>query len=99
MRNETIKYASFKKKEQNKKEILLTDEINTIKHNLTQGNDQDNLLKRLKEKSQELQNLYDLEIKGYIIRSKANYIEGEEKIQNILQTWRKKDQMPKLYIN
>ena len=79
IRNETIKYASFKKKEQNKKEIQLTDEINTIKHNLTQGNDQDNLLKRLKEKSQELQNLYDLEIKGYIIRSKADYIEGREK--------------------
>ena len=79
IRNETIKYASFKKIEQNKKEIQLTDEINTIKHSLTQGNDQDDLLKCLKEKSQELQNLYDLETKGYIIRSKADYIEGGDK--------------------
>ena len=51
-------------------EIQLTDEINTIKHNLTQGNDQDNLLKRLKERSQELQNLYDLEIKGISLDQK-----------------------------
>ena len=33
----------------------------------------------MKEKNQELQNLYELEIKGYIIRSKAEYIEGGEK--------------------
>ena len=44
------------------------------------GNDnEEDDLKRLKEKDQELQNLYELEIKGYIIRSKADYIEGGEK--------------------
>ena len=78
--NETIKYASFKKKEQNKKEIQLNEEINKIKNNLMKGNDnEEDDLKRLKEKDQELQNLYELEIKGYIIRSKADYIEGGEK--------------------
>ena len=80
IRNETIKYASFKKKEQNKKEIQLNEEINKIKNNLTKGNDnEEDDLKRLKEKDQELQNLYELEIKGYIIRSKTDYIEGGEK--------------------
>ena len=80
IRNETIKYASFKKKEQNKKEIQLNEEINKIKNNLMKGNDnEEDDLKRLKEKDQELQNLYELEIKGYIIRSKADYIEGGEK--------------------
>ena len=39
IRNETIKYASFKKKEQNKKEIQLNEEINKIKNNLMKGND------------------------------------------------------------
>ena len=53
-------------------------EINLIKDNLTTGNDQENELIRLKEKNQELQNLYELEIKGYIIRSKAEYIEWGE---------------------
>ena len=80
IRNETIKYASFKKKEQNKKEIQPNEEINKIKNNLMKGNDnEEDDLKRLKEKDQELQNLYELEIKGYIIRSKADYIERGEK--------------------
>ena len=44
------------------------------------GNDnEEDDLKRLKEKDQELQNLYELEIKGYIIRSKADHIERGEK--------------------
>ena len=38
-------------------------------------------MKRLKEKDQELQNLYELEIKGYIIRSNADYIEGGEIVE------------------
>ena len=51
-----------------------------IKDNLTSGNDQENELIRLKGKNQELQNLHELKIKGYIyIRSKAEYIEGGEK--------------------
>lgn len=74
-----MKYASFKKKEQNKREIKLKQEVNTIKHYLTQGNDQDHELTRLSEKYQELQDLYELEIKGYIIRSKADYVEAGEK--------------------
>ena len=57
IRNETIKYASFKKKEQNKKENPLKEEINKIKNNLMKGNDnEEDDLKRLKEKDQELQN-------------------------------------------
>ena len=79
IRNESIKYASYKKKEQNKKETQLIEEINIIKGKLTSENDQENELKRLKEKNQELQILYEIEIKGYIIRSKAEYIEGGEK--------------------
>ena len=43
------------------------------------GNDLEDELIKLKEKNQDLQNLYQLEIKGYIIRSKAEYIEGGEK--------------------
>ena len=79
IRDESIKYASYKKKQKNESERQLIEEINLIKGNLTLGNDQENELIRLKEKNQELQNLYELEIKGYIIRSKAEYIEGGEK--------------------
>ena len=50
IRNESIKYASYKKKEQNKKESQLIEEINIIKGKLTSENDQENELKRLKEK-------------------------------------------------
>ena len=48
-RNESIKYASYKKKEQNKKEIQLIKEINTLKSKITSNNDHENELKRLKE--------------------------------------------------
>ena len=55
IRNETIKYASFKKNEQDKKEIQLNEEIDKIKNNLMKGNDnEEDDLKRLKEKDQEL---------------------------------------------
>ena len=50
IRNESIKYASYKKKEQNKKEIQLIEEINTLKSKITSNNDHENELKRLKEK-------------------------------------------------
>ena len=50
-----------------------------IKDNLNSGNDHENELIKLKEKNQELQNLYKLEVKGSIIRSKAEYIKGGEK--------------------
>ena len=40
-------------------------------------------LKRFKEKDLELQNLYELEIKGYIITSKEDYKEGGGGIQHI----------------
>ena len=79
IRNETIKYASYKKKEQNKHELRLTEDINNIKHNLTKGGEQENELKRLKEKNQELKHLYESQIQGFVIRSKASYIEGGEK--------------------
>ena len=51
IRNESIKYASYKKKEQNKKESQLIEEINIIKGKLTSENDQENELKRLKKKN------------------------------------------------
>ena len=81
IRNESIKYASYKKKERNNRENQLIEEINLIKGKLTKQSeiDQANELLRLKEKNQELQNLYEQDIKGYIIRAKAEYIEGGEK--------------------
>ena len=55
------------------------------------GNDnEEDDLKRSKEKDQELQNVYELEIKGYIIRLKADYIEGGEKITKYYANLEKK---------
>ena len=80
----------IRKNKKNESERQLIEEINLIKGNLTLGNDQENELIRLKEKNQELQNLYELEIKGYIIRSKAEYIEGGRKEYKILCEFREK---------
>ena len=43
--------------------------------------------------------LYELEIKGYIIRSKADYIEGGEKNTKYFANLEKKDRMKKRCIN
>ena len=40
--------------------------------------------------------ILETEFKGILIRSKAEYIEGAEKIPNILQIWRRKELKQKL---
>lgn len=82
VRNETIKYATKKKKEANEREHVLTKEINQLTKLLTDNNDADRsetLENNLREKKTELENLTDTKLNGLILRSKANIVEHSER--------------------
>ena len=76
IRNETIKYASYKKKCENEKERTLQAEIENIEKDLTSNPiNHETLI----NKKQELNNLLDKKLEGIILRAKADYVEYNEK--------------------
>ena len=82
VRNETIKYASKKKKDTNKRESALSDEILILNKILSETNNTDRieLIKNnLREKNNELENITDIKLNGLILSSKANIVENSEK--------------------
>ena len=86
VRNETIKYATYKNKETIKQEKTLTNEITQLQKELADSSDANiiNLLKdKLDEKSNTLETITETKLNGLIMRSKANIIKFGEKIANI----------------
>jgi len=82
IRNETIQYCSIKNKKSKKEEEVLIAEITTLQQNLINCNSADNMehiTNTIKVKQQELEQIYDKKINGYILRSKAIQVEGNEK--------------------
>ena len=79
VRNETIKYASKKKKDTNKRESALRDEILILNKALSEANNIDRIeiiKNNLQEKNNELENNTDIKLNGFILRSKANVLEN-----------------------
>ena len=65
IRNETNKYAAYKKKEKHKTENQLLEEISKVKINdMMEDKNQYDKLNKLKEENDELQNLHETEING-----------------------------------
>ena len=82
VRNETIKYASKKTKETNKRQLALSDEILILNKILSETNNTDRIeiiKNNLREKNNELENITDIKLNGLILRSKANIVENSEK--------------------
>lgn len=75
IRGEAISYSSFKHKQRNKRENTLIKQIDEIEHN-TEDNSTSELLENLKTELYEIRNE---KLKGYMIRSKAQYIDQGEK--------------------
>ena len=74
IRGQTISYSSFKKKQNDKKEMQLADDILKLEQNLTEDKTQE--LEKLKL---ELTELRQTKVKGAVIRSRAtNLLEGEK---------------------
>ena len=82
VRNETIKYASFKKRLNQENEKQYIRDIQNLAKRLTNTNDQDEidrLKTRLEQTKSDLDNITENELNGLIIRSKAQIVEQDEK--------------------
>ena len=99
VRNETIKYATYKKKETIKYEKTLTNEITQLQKELVDSSDANriNILKdKLDEKSNILENLTETKLNGLIMRSNANIVEYDEKNSKYFASLEKKRSETKL---
>ena len=79
IRNESIKYASRRKREKEREENTLKSNISKIEDNLNSNPNNENLKHKLLNENRKLDNLRDDKIKGILLRSKAEWIEGSEK--------------------
>ena len=80
IRNQTIRYTTHKRKEENKQEQSLIEEITKIQENISDNSEYGNdYLQRVQHLKMELENIRDIKIKGQMLRSKAQHIEENEK--------------------
>ena len=88
IRNETIKYGTLRKKENNENEVKLTCQIDSLDKLIgnTNSNERIEVLKQeLDARKKEINMLVENKIDGYILRSKAQMVQEGEKIVNTLQ--------------
>ena len=82
VRNETIKYETKKKKDSNRRENVLIEDIDQLTKSLTETNEAtqaETFGNILEEKRSELETLRDIKLNGLILRSKANIVEQSER--------------------
>ena len=79
IRNETIKYTSFKKKNTIKKEIDLKTELDVLEKELIDNPNNNTLLENIDNKRNELNKIIETQTNGIILRAKAAWVEGAEK--------------------
>ena len=99
VRNETIKYAARKKKENNELENRLSNDINKLKIDLTNSLNNDNsqnIKSNLDKKISELESLIENKINGSILRSKAIVVEYSESNSKYFANLEKKKYETKL---
>ena len=99
IRNETIKYATYKKKETNKKEKKLTNEIKELQNKIsesTEANVIEVLKNDLNEKKNTFEQLTETKLNGLVLRSKANIVEHDEKNSKYFASLEKKRSETKL---
>ena len=76
IRGKTIAYSSFKKRENEKQEKNLNDEIKKIESEVDLGQEQ---VINLEQKKLELQELREIKIRGMIVRSRSQWLQNGEK--------------------
>ena len=79
IRDESIKFATYKKKESRKEETEINDEIKNIEQKIIQEPLNQELISSLQAAKTKLDKLNEYKLKGMIIRTKAIWIEGSEK--------------------
>ena len=79
IRNETIKYSTKKKRQEQNKEKQLQSELDHIVKQINENPDNTHLKEIKTKKKLELEEIYDKKVNGIILRSKARWVEGGEK--------------------
>ena len=79
IRDETIKYSAQVKRDQNKTEQEIINNIHKLEHQLIINVHDNTVIDKLNMEKQKLDNINECKIKGIIIRAKAEYVEGMEK--------------------
>ena len=79
VRNETINYAKYEKKETNNQEKTLTNEMTQLQKEQKDANRINLLKNKLDEKSNTLDKNTETKLNGLFMRSKANIVEYDEK--------------------
>jgi len=79
IRNESIKFPSRRKREKEREENTLKSNISKIEDDLNSNPNNENLKHKLFSENRKLDNLRGAKIKGILLRSKAEWIEGSEK--------------------
>ena len=99
IRNETIKYATFKKKQNSENETRLINELQTLEKDLTKTTDiveTDQIKQNINTKKSELDKLTENKLNGHIIRSKAQIVEHGEKNSKYFASLEKKKSESKI---
>ena len=98
VRNETIKYATKKKKESIREEALKADiqKLTKIITTSPSENIVNHIKTELQNKQRELEEVIDIKLNGQILRSKANIIEHDEKNSKYFASLEKKKSETKL---
>ena len=101
IRNETIKYASLKKKRNIQIEENHTKEIQRLEIELTSSDDplqNERLKQEIDNKRKELETIMENKLNGYITRSQAQIIEQNEKKTKYFASLERKNLNPKSYL-
>ena len=99
IRNESIKYSSFKKKMQSKKEQELQTNIDKLENKIKNSLNQtiiEEATKEINENKQELDNIVEYKVKGMVLRAKAEMVESNEKNTKYFASLEKKSSEKKL---
>ena len=73
------------KKENRKHEIKLIEDINNLQKDISTSNTMADDVKKLQDKKSELQELLEKKVNGFVVRTRAEYVEGAEKYLSTLQ--------------
>ena len=92
IREITISYATFKKREQNKKEKFLEDNISKLEQMTVRTEDENKLLQENKE---ELEKIREKRMEGVILRSRARWFADGEKITKYFCSLEKRNYISK----
>ena len=79
IRNESIKYTSYKKKLRIQTELKLKNEIDELEIKFSNNPNETNILEEIVFKKSELNKIIDDKTNGFLLRAKAEWIEGAEK--------------------